>query len=176
LAAHRVLNRRLASILILETAAFSVKSETASRELAPASTTRGEVIPMKMTGKIVAVLALYGLVAAAARPAIAADSGSASNEKKFTVVAEQVGKSKWWFPSNIMVNQGDKVTLVLKNEIEGADITHGFELDGYDIKEVVTRGVPKTVTFTADKPGIFHYYCQLHPAHIGGDLLVVPSK
>ena len=128
---------------------------------------------MRVTGKIVAVLAVCGLIAGAAIPAMAQ---GASNEQTFTVVAEQIGKSKFWIPSNIMVNQGDKVTLVLKNEIEGADITHGFELDGYGIKEVVTRGVPKTVSFTADKPGIFHYYCQLHPAHIGGDLLVIPSK
>ena len=99
-----------------------------------------------------------------------------AEDRTFTVVAEQVGKSKFWFPSNIMVNQGDKVKLVLKNDIEGADVTHGFELDGYEIKEVVTRGVPKEVTFTADKPGIFPYYCQLHPAHIGGELLVIPSK
>ena len=91
------------------------------------------------------------------------------------MVAEQIGKSKFWIPSNIMVNQGDKVKLVLKNEIEGADITHGFNLPGYNITEVVTRGVPKTVTFTADKAGIFRYNCQLHPAHIGGELLVVPA-
>jgi plastocyanin len=127
---------------------------------------------MKVTRKIAAVLVVCGLIAAAAVPVLAQ---AAAPEQKFTIVAEQIGKSKFWIPSNIMVNQGDKVTFVLKNEIEGADITHGFELDAYGIKEVVTRGVPKTVTFTADKPGIFHYYCQLHPAHIGGELLVIPK-
>ena len=124
---------------------------------------------MKMTAKIAALLLMVVLISATAPRAHAED-------RTFTVVAEQVGKSKFWFPSNIMVNQGDKVKLVLKNDIEGADITHGFALDGYGIKEVVTRGVPKEVTFTADKPGIFPYYCQLHPAHIGGELLVIPSK
>jgi nitrous-oxide reductase len=130
---------------------------------------------MKPTPKIIGILAIAALLAAAALPAFAEDAAS-SNVKSFTVVAEQIGSSKFWFPSNIMVNQGDKVKLTLKNEIPGADVTHGFELDGYNIKEVVTRGVPKTVTFTADKPGIFHYFCQLHPAHIGGDLLVVPKS
>jgi nitrous oxide reductase len=124
-----------------------------------------------MTKTILAVLAVCGLIAAGAVPVLA----QGAQEQKFTIVAEQVGKSKFWLPSNIMVNQGDKVTLVLKNEIEGADVTHGFELDAYGIKEVVTRGVPKTVSFVADKPGIFHYYCQLHPAHIGGELLVIPK-
>ena len=128
---------------------------------------------MNVTRRILGVLVLCGLIAAAAAPAFA--QGADSNEKTFTIVAEQINKSKFWLPSNIMVNQGDKVKLVLKNEIEGADITHGFTLPAYGITEVVTRGVPKTVTFTADKPGIFHYWCQLHPAHIGGELLVIPN-
>ena len=130
---------------------------------------------MKLTGKILAILALGALIAGAAMPALAQEAASASTERTFTVVAEQINKSKFWFPSTLMVNQGDKVKLVLKNDIEGADITHGFTIPGYGITEVVTRGVPKTVTFTADKAGIFPYHCQLHPAHIGGELLVVPK-
>ena len=124
---------------------------------------------MKMTAKISALFVMLLLIAATVRPAHARDW-------TFTIVAEQIGKAKFWLPSEIIVNQGDKVKLVLKNEIEGADVTHGFELDGYGIKEVVTRGVPKEVSFTADKSGIFPYFCQLHPAHIGGELLVIPSK
>jgi nitrous-oxide reductase len=124
---------------------------------------------MKMTAKIAVLFVILMLISAGARPAHAED-------RTFTIVAEQIGKAKFWIPSTLMVNQGDKVKLVLKNEIEGADVTHGFELDGYGVKEVVTRGAPKEVTFTADKPGIFPYFCQLHPAHIGGELLVIPSK
>jgi nitrosocyanin len=130
---------------------------------------------MKVTGKILGLLALCGLIAAAAMPALAAEAASASTEKTFTVVAEQINKTKFWFPSTIMVNEGDKVKLVLKNDIEGADVTHGFTIPAYGITEVITRGVPKTVTFTADKSGIFPYNCQLHPAHIGGELLVIPK-
>ncbi len=130
---------------------------------------------MKPTGKILAALALCGFIAAAAMPAIAEEASSAANEKTFTLVAEQINKTKFWFPSNIMVNQGDKVKLVLKNDIEGADNTHGFTIPAYGITEVIARGVPKTVTFTADKAGIFPYSCQLHPAHVGGELLVIPK-
>ena|SRR5579885_1700480 len=130
---------------------------------------------MKLTGKILGVLVLCTLVAGAAS-SWAAEEASQPAEKTFTVVAEQINKSKFWFPSNIMVNQGDKVKLVLKNDIEGADNTHGFTIPAYGITEVVTRGVPKTVTFTADKAGIFPYNCQLHPAHIGGELLVIPAS
>ena len=39
--------------------------------------------------------------------------------------------------------------------------------------EVITRGEPKTVTFTADKVGVFPITCQLHPAHVGGELVVL---
>ncbi len=130
---------------------------------------------MKPTGKILAALALCGFIAAAAMPAMAEEASSAANEKTFTVVAEQINKTKFWLPSNIMVNQGDKVKLVLKNDVEGADNTHGFTIPAYGLTEVVTRGVPKTVTFTADKAGIFPYSCQLHPAHVGGELLVIPK-
>ncbi len=130
---------------------------------------------MKPTGRTIAALALGGLIAAAAAPLLAQDTGSAATEKTFTLVAEQINKTKFWFPSNIMVNQGDKVKLVLKNDIEGADNTHGFTIPAYGITEVVTRGVPKTVTFTADKAGIVPYRCQLHPAHVGGELLVIPK-
>jgi nitrosocyanin len=128
---------------------------------------------MKLTGRILGLLVLCGLFAGAASSM--AQDAAAPTEKTFTVVAEQINKTKFWFPSNIMVNQGDKVKLVLKNDIEGADATHGFTIPAYGITEVVTRGVPKTVNFTADKAGIFPYSCQLHPAHIGGELLVIPS-
>ena len=107
----------------------------ASRELPPASTQRGD--PNENDRKDCRPLRDVGLDLRAAPPAHAED-------RTFTIVAEQIGKSKFWLPSNIIVNQGDKVKLVLKNEIEGADVTHGFELDGYGIKEVVTRGVPRT--------------------------------
>jgi len=33
---------------------------------------------------------------------------------------------------------------------------------------------PKQIEFTADKEGIFPIICQLHPAHVGGELVVLP--
>ena len=40
--------------------------------------------------------------------------------------------------------------------------------------EIVNRGEPKQIEFTADKEGIFPIICQLHPAHVGGELVVLP--
>ncbi len=140
--------RTLAATLILGTAAITFTS--AARAQAPA---------------------------AAPSTSTAGSSDVGPGEKKFTVVAEQIGDSKFWLPSTIVVEPGDKVTLNLKNEIPGSATTHGFELPGFKISEIVTRGEkPKVVHFTADKPGIYPYYCQLHPAHIGGQLVVEPAS
>ena len=115
--------------------------------------------------------------AAAPSTTTAGSSEPAAGEKKFTVVSEQIGDTKFWLPSTIVVEQGDKVTLTLKNEIPGSAVTHGFTLPAYNISEIVTRGEkPKVVHFTADKPGIYPYYCQLHGAHVGGQLVVEPKR
>jgi len=114
--------------------------------------------------------------AAAPSTTTAGSSEVAPGERKFTVVAEQIGDTKFWLPSTIVAEPGDKVTLVLKNEVPGSSVTHGFELPAFHISEIVTRGEkPKVVHFTVDKPGIYPYYCQLHGAHIGGQLLVEPA-
>jgi len=101
-----------------------------------------------------------------------ASAPAAANEKDFTLVAVMLGDSKFWMPSTIVVNEGDKVKLTLRNEIPGEANQHGFSIGEYHIEEVVTRGTPKTVEFVADKPGVFNYVCQMHPAHIGGQLIV----
>jgi len=114
--------------------------------------------------------------AAASSTTTAGSSEAAPGEKKFTLVSEQLGDTKFWLSSTIVVEPGDKVTLTLKNEVPGAAVTHGFELPAFKISEVVTRGEkPKVVHFTADKAGIYPYYCQLHPGHVGGQLVVEPA-
>ncbi len=115
--------------------------------------------------------------AAAPSTSTAGSSDVAPGEKKFNLVSEQLGDTKFWLPSTIVVQAGDKVTLNLKNEVPGTSTTHGFELPAYNVSEVVTRGEkPKVVHFTVDKAGVYPYYCQLHPGHVGGQLVVEPSK
>jgi len=96
--------------------------------------------------------------------------------RSFTLVSVEADDAKIWLPSVIAVEQGDKVTLTLKNLVPGASNQHGFTIPAYNITEVVTRGVPKTITFVADKAGVFPFSCQLHPAHIGGSLIVEPKE
>jgi len=122
---------------------------------------------LEMAAAIVAVILLV------TGPGRTQEPSAASSAKNFTMVSVLIDDTKFWLPSMIAVEQGDHVKLTLKNMVPGAGNQHGFFLPAYGITEVVTAGTPKTVEFTADKAGIFPYSCQLHPAHIGGQLLVI---
>ena len=111
----------------------------------------------------------------AASPGAQPAQSSSPGNKSFTLVAVMLGKSKFWMPATIIVEQGDHVKLTLRDEIEGMPNQHGFSIPDYNITELVTRGEPKTVEFTADKVGVFPFTCQVHPAHIGGQLEVHPK-
>jgi nitrous-oxide reductase len=82
-------------------------------------------------------------------------------------------------PNKIEVNQGDHVTIYLTNIEQTTDELHGFGLVDYNINVVVDPGETKTIEFTADKPGVFAYYCTnfcsaLHQ-EMQGYLLVKPK-
>lgn len=77
---------------------------------------------------------------------------------------------KIWEPPSITAKKGDKVTLKLINKL---DKEHGFAIEAYGIKEVVDGNKTKTVSFTADKAGIFPIQCHLHPPHVAGQLIVL---
>jgi nitrous-oxide reductase len=62
-------------------------------------------------------------------------------------------------PTAIEVNRGDLVKVALTNIEQSTDELHGFGLLDYNINIVVDPGETKTVTFRADKPGVFPYYC-----------------
>jgi nitrous-oxide reductase len=62
-------------------------------------------------------------------------------------------------PTAIEVQQGDTLTVALTNIEQTTDELHGFGLLDYNINVVVDPGETKTVTFKADKPGVFPYYC-----------------
>jgi nitrosocyanin len=115
-------------------------------------------------------------MAQGASPAAPAPAMEGPGTRSFTLVSIEADGAKIWLPSVIAVEQGDKVKLTLKNLVPGADNKHGFTIPAYNITEVVTRDEPKTVTFVADKAGVYPYSCQLHPAHIGGSLIVEPKE
>lgn len=77
---------------------------------------------------------------------------------------------KIWEPPSIVAKKGDTVMLRLINK--HAD-EHGFEIAAFGVKEVVPGDKAATVTFTADKAGIYPIKCHLHPAHVTGQLVVL---
>jgi nitrous-oxide reductase len=62
-------------------------------------------------------------------------------------------------PAAIEVTQGETVTIALTNIEQTTDELHGFGLLDYNINVIVDPGETKTVTFKADKAGVFPFYC-----------------
>ncbi len=77
---------------------------------------------------------------------------------------------KIWEPTSITAKKGDRVTLRLINK--HAD-EHGYEIAAFGVKEVVAGDKTASVSFTADKAGVFPIKCHLHPAHVVGQLVVL---
>ena len=95
------------------------------------------------------------------------------------VVAKMVLVRSTMTPTAIEVQQGDTLTVALTNIEQTTDELHGFGLLDYNINIVVDPGETKTVTFKADKPGVFPYYCTnfcsaLHQ-EMQGYLIVKPG-
>jgi nitrosocyanin len=90
-----------------------------------------------------------------------------------TIVNVEYEGTKIWLPATIVAKKGAKVTLKLVNNVPSDPNQHGFAIPDYKIAEIVNRGEPKTVGFVADKAGVFPIICQLHPAHVAGQLLVL---
>jgi nitrosocyanin len=96
----------------------------------------------------------------------------APETREFHAVTVEIAGTKFWIPSTFIVNKGDTVKLHLVAKVPGPNNVHGFAVDAYKIQAVADeKGT--TVEFVADKAGIFPVRCQLHPPHIGGQLVVM---
>jgi nitrous-oxide reductase len=85
------------------------------------------------------------------------DAGVSRAGNKVTVKVVEVRSTI--YPTAIEVNEGDTVTLAITNIEQTTDELHGFGLLDYNFNIVIDPGETKTVTFKADKPGVFPYYC-----------------
>jgi plastocyanin len=74
-------------------------------------------------------------------------------------------------PDQIVVNQGDKVTLHFIG-VQGAH--HLITVDGVGTFPLL-RGQIHTVSFVANSPGILNYKCHLHMPNMVGQILVLPK-
>ncbi len=99
-------------------------------------------------------------------------AGCAGNHKteKFQISATSVNGASAFNVGTITVTEGDKVDLRLGNSTDKA---HGFSIDAFGIHKVIQAGQFQTVSFTPNKTGQFKIYCQLHPAHVPAQMIVV---
>lgn len=106
--------------------------------------------------------------------ALLLSTGALAEESKrsITLVNYETNGVKQWLPGTIIAKKGDTVELTLINNVPSG--VHGFFIPAFDVRKDVKKGVKEVVSFKADKEGLFEMKCHLHPAHVGGQLLVVP--
>ena len=110
-----------------------------------------------------------GIIAGVTLLSVHTAAQTASPARTFTLDNVEASGVKVWLPSTVVARPGERVTLKLENKL-GA--VHGFSMDEYGIHVLVPGGGTQEVTFTA-KRGASRFYCQLHPTHLGGDVIVM---
>jgi len=93
-------------------------------------------------------------------------SGVTREGKKVTV--RMTSQAPVFSLREFKLKKGDEVTLILTNLDKVEDLTHGFAIPKYNVNFIVNPQETASVTFIADKPGVFWCYCThfCHALHL----------
>lgn len=90
--------------------------------------------------------------------------------RKITLVNYEIEGIKQWVPGTIAGYEEEELEITLINK---AKAPHGFMIPSHDVTEVVKNDEKKTIKVKLKKEGIYPMKCHLHPAHIGGQLIIL---
>lgn len=105
-------------------------------------------------------------------PLLFVSAATAADTREFNAITVDLSGAKVWLPSTFVVRKGDTVKINLSTKVPAPSNVHGFAIDAFKVVESVDEK-GKTITFKAREAGIFPFRCHLHPAHIGGQLVVL---
>ncbi|MFZ6749008.1 TAT-dependent nitrous-oxide reductase [Undibacterium sp. Ren11W] len=94
------------------------------------------------------------------------ESGVVRNGKKVTV--RLTSQAPAFSMREFKLKKGDEVTLILTNLDKIEDLTHGFAIPKYNVNFIVNPQETASVSFIADKPGVYWCYCThfCHALHL----------
>ena len=105
-------------------------------------------------------------------PTSAQDAGSGAGVSKDEREIRVTAKKYEYDPAVITVKQDEHIKMV----ITALDHDHGFKIDAFHIDQLLKKGEPTTIEFTADTTGTFPFqcshFCGLGHKGMKGELIV----
>ena len=99
----------------------------------------------------------------------AAPKAAEVKAQEIAFINRLVDGKKTWTPSTAVIKAGTAVDIKLTNTLPEP---HGFTVPGLVDDIIVDANETKTVNVTAKTAGHLSFKCQLHPAHVGGEITV----